>query len=227
MVLLKDHINTIANGDFWTVAAQTKDMVAVESMASFTNLANWTTLEAPLHIIKSRLADIQALDIERRRQIFGADATFQDMCMRISRCALSSVATRQHDRSMLQLHAISADAKNGDGLAQARQPYYNNNYHRAKEAKEEKAKGAREAKGGKYFLYKNRSWEECRDKQPHTIKDCPVRAVQICTRTACTRTAQHTRANRPISEGIVEGKRRKWTRKGEKGTGIGRTSSQW
>ena len=69
VVLLKGHINTIANGDFWTVATQTKDMVAIESMASFTDLANWTALEAPLHIIKSRLADIQALDVERRRQI--------------------------------------------------------------------------------------------------------------------------------------------------------------
>jgi len=69
VVLLKSHINTIANGDFWTVATQTREMVAIESMASFTNLANWTALEAPLHIIKSRLADIQALDIERRRQI--------------------------------------------------------------------------------------------------------------------------------------------------------------
>jgi len=39
VVLLKGHINAIANGDCGKVAAQTEDMVGVESMASFTNMA--------------------------------------------------------------------------------------------------------------------------------------------------------------------------------------------
>ena len=134
---MKRRLAEIANESFSIPAHYARDIVLIERLKDYRSLKQWITPEVSLEFVKSTLKEVPTMDIERRRLLFNGDTSFDDMCVRISDCSLSSKRQNRADTSMLQVHAINTNQKNGDGLARARQTqrYQFNNNSRFRQGK--------------------------------------------------------------------------------------------
>ena len=81
-VLMKDHLNSIVNGEFWRAAKYAIDSLRIERLSHFNDLRQWITEEIPLSDIKLRLQGLPDISQERRTCIGSFDASFDEMCER-------------------------------------------------------------------------------------------------------------------------------------------------
>ena len=77
---MKDHLNSIVNGEFWRAAKYAIDSLRIERLSHFNDLRQWVTEEIPLSDIKLRLQGLPDISQERRTCIGSFDASFDEMC---------------------------------------------------------------------------------------------------------------------------------------------------
>ena len=80
---MKDHLNSIVNGEFWRAAKYAIDSLRIERLSHFNDLRQWVTEEIPLSDIKLRLQGLPDISQERRTCIGSFDASFDEMCERV------------------------------------------------------------------------------------------------------------------------------------------------
>jgi hypothetical protein len=211
VLLMKHQMATIANDGFHSLARYARDMIVIDRMSNFKQLAPWVNMTVDLETIKARLSEIATLDIERRRLLNTFDTDFVSMCNRISRCNLSG--------KPLQLNTINVgydpswNSKNGPGLAEARQNWYPNrsfkggkgNRFLGKGKGKGKGKGFKGGKGfnGKGYRFQKQSWmctlPQCSSDPHHAMNQCPTRANRRCGLPQCAQELDHAGRDCPVS----------------------------
>jgi hypothetical protein len=125
-LLMKEHLSTIINGEFWKAAQYAIDTLRIERLSHYTNLQQWVTEVIPLTDIKLRLQSTANITHERRSCIGSYDESFDSMCERVEALSRSQVGLKSS--SALRINAIEHEEdtqgsqyryqKNGRGLAQ-------------------------------------------------------------------------------------------------------------
>jgi hypothetical protein len=122
-LLMKEHLNTIINGEFWKAAQYAIDTLRIERLSHFTNLQQWVTEEIPLSDIKLRLQSTANITQERRSCIGSFDSSFDSMCERVEALSRSQVGLKSSFAPRINAIEHEEDnqgsryQKNGRGLA--------------------------------------------------------------------------------------------------------------
>ena len=82
-IMMKEHLNSIVNGEFWSAAKYTTDCLRIERLSHFSSLHQWVSEEIALADIKLRLQSLPGISQERRASIGSFDVSFEDMCARV------------------------------------------------------------------------------------------------------------------------------------------------
>ena len=77
-IMMKEHLNSIVNGEFWSAAKYTTDCLRIERLSHFSSLNLWVSEEIALADIKLRLRSLPGISQERRASIGSFDVSFED-----------------------------------------------------------------------------------------------------------------------------------------------------
>ena len=104
--MMKEHLNSIVNGEFWSAAKYTTDCLRIERLSHFSSLNLWVSEEIALADIKLRLQSLPGISQERRASIGSFDVSFDDMCARVEQISRARVGLG----GVSEKHAIRINA---------------------------------------------------------------------------------------------------------------------